>query len=837
MAIYHLSAKIISRSGGRSSVAAAAYRSRDSIYDQRQGLDFDYSEKKDLAYSEILLPINAPTKLKDRSTLWNTVEKRENRKDAQLAREIEIALPIELTLDEQINLVNEFAQKNFVDSGMIADINIHASDKNPHAHIMLTTREVNQNGFSQKNRDWNKKENVFKWRENWAIIQNQKLLEAGHEIQVDHRSFAERGIDLLPTKKLGIAAQFLPEGYLFLTEQTNLDRLSEYQKICQENGEKIIADPENALKHVSHYQAVFKEKDILDFAFRHSADAKQFEEVKLKLERSPELVRLGINDKGEELFTTRTMLDNENKMVESARALKNIETHKVDQKILTQTEANFTLNREQKAAFHYLAEGGDVSVLIGRAGAGKSYTLNAVREAYETGGYKVRGVALAGIAAEGLQNESGIESATIHSQLLKWQQGEDVLTAKDVLVVDEAGIVGTRQLQSITAEVHAKGAKVIFVGDNEQLPPIEAGGALRGVMKRTGYFELNNVVRQKKDWQKETTVFLSGEKEEVGQALQTYHDRGGVKFSRDLEGAKETMIADWTTYKIQNRDKSAVMMAFTNKDVFDLNLRARDYLKATGKLTEESHLVITEKGKREFTVGDRIIFLKNDKNLGVKNGSLGTVLKIDSEKTMPAMAVKLDTGPTVAVDLTHYRDIDYGYASTVHKTQGTTVDRAFTLATKHFDKHAAYVSLSRHREDVTLYYSEDEFKDFEELIKVLGREKPKDLAIDFNKNKEMKSEGQEKHLEAGPQTIAGHYSRDITKEGKKYAVIASLESDKKWFVPFKEEYDRFLFKKVEFDGQSMSLAIGKNGPPPLSKGVSQLSQAVKPGKVGLEKGS
>jgi Ti-type conjugative transfer relaxase TraA len=835
MAIYHLSAKIISRSAGRSSVAAAAYRSRGSLHDERQGLDFDYSEKKDLAYSEILLPKNVPAELKDRSVLWNEVEKRENRKDAQLAREIELALPLELTLEKQIELVEEFTQNNFVDQGMIADINIHSSEKNPHAHIMLTTREIDKNGFGFKNRNWNKKENVFEWREQWAIIQNQKLLEAGHEIQVDHRSFAERGIDLIPQKKLGIAAQFLPEGYLFLTEPTNLDRLSEYQKICRENGEKIIADPDNALKHVSHYHAIFKEKDILDFAFRHSADAEQFEEVRLKLENSSELIRLGTNDKGEELFTTRTMLDNENKMIESARALKNIESHKVDQKTITQTQANFTLNKEQATALRYIVEGGDVSILIGRAGTGKSYTLNSIREAYETTGYNVRGVALAGIAAEGLQNESGIESNTIHSQLLKWRAGEDLLTEKDILVVDEAGIVGTRQMQTITAEVQAKGAKVIFVGDNEQLPAIEAGGAFWGLMKRVGYYELNNIVRQKQDWQKEATVLFSGGKEQVGRGLQMYQDKDGIKFNSTLEAAKENMIKDWTNYRIQNPDKSAVLMAFTNKDVFDLNIRARKYLKATGKLGEEFQPVITEKGNREFTSGDRVIFLRNDKNLGVKNGSLGTVLKIDSEKPAPSMVVGLDTGPTVAIDLKQYRDIDYGYAATIHKTQGATLDRAFTLATKHFDKHAAYVSMSRHREDVTLYYSQDQFKYLEELKKVLGRENPKDLAIDFGQNKGMKIEVREKPPEARSQTIEGHYSRDITKAGKKYAVIASLESDKKWLVPFREEYDQFLFKRVEFDGQSMQLATSKTLSDPLNKDLPQLPQAGKLPKADLGK--
>ena len=126
-----------------------------SIYDKSQGLTFDYTRKKDLAHSEILLPENAPARLADRPTLWNEVEHAERRKDAQLAREIELALPAELTLNQNIELVREFVKTNFVDQGMIADVNIHTKKDNPHAHILLTTREVTEEGFGKKVRAWN----------------------------------------------------------------------------------------------------------------------------------------------------------------------------------------------------------------------------------------------------------------------------------------------------------------------------------------------------------------------------------------------------------------------------------------------------------------------------------------------------------------------------------------------------------------------------------------------------------------------------------------------------------------------------------------------------------
>ena len=176
MHYYHLSAKIIARSGGRSAVAAAAYRSRSILYDTRQDLSFDYIYRRDLAHSEILLPYNAPSRFAHRAALWNEAENLEKRSDAQLAREIELALPAELTLEQNKELVKEFVQRNFVDHGMIADINIHNKKYNPHAHILLTLRAVTKDGFGEKVRAWNANSKLFHWREEWAKIQDENLL-------------------------------------------------------------------------------------------------------------------------------------------------------------------------------------------------------------------------------------------------------------------------------------------------------------------------------------------------------------------------------------------------------------------------------------------------------------------------------------------------------------------------------------------------------------------------------------------------------------------------------------------------------------------------------------
>lgn len=197
MAIYHFSVKIISRSSGRSATAAAAYRSGEYVRDERQGRDHDYTNRGGVLHTEILLPENAPSWMGNRSDLWNGVEASEKRKDARLSREIVVALPHELTDDQRLELVRGFAQEQFVARGMVADVAVHSpgaegDERNHHAHIMLTTRSIDEDGFGKKAREWNAKDLLEGWRSEWADVVNHALEAQGHDLTVDHRSLSEQ---------------------------------------------------------------------------------------------------------------------------------------------------------------------------------------------------------------------------------------------------------------------------------------------------------------------------------------------------------------------------------------------------------------------------------------------------------------------------------------------------------------------------------------------------------------------------------------------------------------------------------------------------------------------
>ena len=253
MAIYHCSIKIISRGKGKSAVAAAAYRSGETLTNEYDGVTHDYTRRGGIVHTEILLPDNAPAEYSGRGVLRNAVEKIEKAKNAQLAREIEIALPQELTREQGISLVREYVKEQFVNAGMCADIAIHdKQDGNPHAHVMLTMRPIEKDGtwgakqkkeyildrdgnkiYDPKKRqykcksipatDWNEQSKAEDWREAWAEICNQYLARGNHAERIDHRSYERQGIDQIPTVHLGVAA-FQMEKRGIRTNRGNLNR-------------------------------------------------------------------------------------------------------------------------------------------------------------------------------------------------------------------------------------------------------------------------------------------------------------------------------------------------------------------------------------------------------------------------------------------------------------------------------------------------------------------------------------------------------------------------------------------------------------------------------------
>jgi Ti-type conjugative transfer relaxase TraA len=733
MAIYHLHVKVIGRKAGSSAVASAAYRSASRLRDERLERNHDFSAKRSVVHSEVLLPENAPEAWHDRERLWNEVEAFEARKDAQLAREVEFALPRELTPPQGIELARDFVRSEFVDRGMIADLNVHwdmAEDgmPKPHAHVMLTMRQVevrgDERGFGRKVRDWNRTEMVERWRERWAELANERLAELDIDARIDHRSLEAQGIALEPQSQVGAPAQRIESDGVEAADRADMHR-----EIARGNGARIIANPDLALDAITHQQSTFTRRDMAKFAHRHSEGIDQFNQVLDAIHNTPDLVELGQDERGEDRFTTRQMIEAEQRLHRAAESMAGRERHELNDRhrqaaLAYAKQRGLVLSGEQADALAHVTDGRDLGVVVGHAGTGKSAMLGVAREAWEAAGYEVRGAALSGIAAENLESGSGIASRTIASLEHGWEQGRDLLSQSQVLVIDEAGMVGTRQLERVLSHAAEAGAKVVLVGDPRQLQSIEAGAAFRSIHERHGGVEIGEIRRQREDWQRDATRDLATGR--TGNALEAY--RGSVHEAQTREQARDDLIDRWDRDRQAAPERSRIILTHTNDEVRALNEAARERMRSGGDLGDEVRVTV-ERGKRNFASGDRVMFLQNERGLGVKNGTLGTIEQVSAQ----SMSVRTDDGRNVAFDLKDYSKIDHGYAATIHKAQGMTVDRTHVLATPGMDAHGSYVALSRHRDGVDLHYGCDDFASQDRLTRTLSRDRSKDMASDYER--------------------------------------------------------------------------------------------------------
>lgn len=771
MAIYHCSAKPVSRSGGRSAVAAIAYRTASLLTNERDGLTHDFTAKKGVVHSEIVLPVDVEADWAlDRSALWNAAERAERRRDSRVAREFEIALPHELSAGARLSLARAFAQDLADRYGAAVDFAIHVpqgkSDiRNVHAHVMMTTREVTPDGLGEKTMI----ERENRWllandlptshmqmrdiRKAFADLANRHLLEAGLDIRVDHRSHLDRGLELSPTEHMGVHASQM--------ERRGLDvsRARLEDTTAKKNADLIRRKPEEVLRILTDEKSVFDRHDIARTIHRYINDNDGFQRAFAAVMASPQLVEL-LPEQNNKLakYSTREMITVEHAMAASSLRMAERNSHgvsanKIDQAIRRQDAilGGSGLTDEQRTAVRHITSPNQIAAVIGFAGAGKSTMLAAAREAWEAQGYRVHGAALAGKAAEGLTTSSGIAARTLASWEYGWSRGRHELARNDILVIDEAGMVASRQLARFVAEAEKRGAKLVLVGDHEQLQAIGAGSPFRAIAERIGSVELTDIRRQKHDWQREATVAFATHR--TAEGLQHYAERDSIRFAKDREQACADLIRDYFADRAQSPEGSRIALAHRRVDVRAINDGIRSALQAEGLLAKgdgqagsgQGHgdgdgrtncelVYQTVNGKRAFAPGDRIVLLENNRDLDVKNGMLGTVEAVEPN----ALHLRLDgssggqnNARTLSLPVKDYQSFDHGYATTIHKAQGATVDRAFVMASSTMDRHLTYVAMTRHREAVNLYAGRDDLKDMKEMVASMGRSGVKETTLDY----------------------------------------------------------------------------------------------------------
>jgi ATP-dependent exoDNAse (exonuclease V) alpha subunit len=477
---------------------------------------------------------------------------------------------------------------------------------------------------------------------------------------------------------------------------------------------------------------------------------------------------------GERHYSTRAMVDLEKAMAARVGQLASASSHEVRHEAaeaamkVYELEKGFQLSAEQRAAVLHITTGGQLAAVRGAAGAGKTTFMGPARAAWESAGYRVRGAALAGKAAAGME-AVGIKSQTVHSllagldggwkererklqesaaaadkavadglaagrqpseKLLIWQAGTQAeleehrareVTNRDVILVDEAGMIGSRQMSALMQHAEKIGFKLVLVGDEKQLQAVAAGGAFQVVQREAGYAELADNRRQRDAADREAArAVVAGQ---AGEALRSYLDRDRIHINADQREAAAQMVKDWAGS--ESRASEKLMLAKTRAEVRLLNDLAREEMKNAGKLINAVTFTAAA-GQREFAEGDRLLFTKNDLELRVKNGHLSTIEKIDFGLQGHArIHVRMDhDGSLVTITpglaqgkqkepFTHF---EYGYAVTTHKAQGVTVDRAFVLGLG--DREMGYVQMTRHRDACHIYITAQEIDKLEEAAEV-----------------------------------------------------------------------------------------------------------------------
>lgn len=766
MAIAHFSASIVSRGGGRSVVLSAAYRHCAKMEYEREARTIDYTRKQGLLYEEFVLPPDAPKWVRaliaDRSVsgaaeaFWNSVEAFEKRADAQLARDLTIALPLELSPEQNIALVRDFVEKHILAKGMIADWVYHDNPGNPHIHLMTTLRPLAEDGFGSKKvavigedgqpvrtksgkilyELWSGSTDDFNvLRDGWFERLNHHLALGGIDLRIDGRSYEKQGIDLEPTIHLGVGAKALERKAEQQGVRPELERIELNEERRSENTRRILNNPAIVLDLIMREKSVFDERDVANVLHRYVDDPAVFRQLMLRIILNPEVLRLqrdtidfATGEKVPARYSTRTMIQLEATMARQALWLSGKETHAVSASVLDATfQRHARLSEEQKTAIECIARPARIAAVVGRAGAGKTTMMKAAREAWELAGYRVVGGALAGKAAEGLEKEAGIESRTLASWELRWNRGRDVLDNRTVFVMDEAGMVASKQMAGFVDTVVRSGAKIVLVGDPEQLQPIEAGAAFRAIVDRVGYAELETIYRQREEWMRKASLDLA--RGNVEKALAAYNSNARITGQRLKAEAVESLIADWN--HSYDPAKTTLILAHLRRDVRMLNVLAREKLVERG-VVGDGHVFKTADGIRQFDVGDQIVFLKNETSLGVKNGMIGHVVAAAPSRIV-AVTGEGEHRRHVVVEQRFYNSLDHGYATTIHKSQGATVDRVKVLASLSLDRHLTYVAMTRHREDLQLYYGRRSFAFNGGLAKVLSRKNAKETTLDYER--------------------------------------------------------------------------------------------------------
>lgn len=780
MAIGFARVEFVKRSAGKNACAKAAYNSRSEV--EFQGSDhadpkiYDWSEKTKPAHHDVLLPDHVDAKFKDLEVLWNAVEKKEIKSNAQVAMEVVLALPDDkvVTVEDKIQLTRGFVQQHFVDKGLGAQIDIHApeplliitrdnqelglkkgmrgdiisrsednilieldsgaqislnpkeftgfivKEHNWHAHVLLTTRRFKENGLEFE--DGKARDMVPRINKGRVVAgPDWGKLWAEHQNQF----FQEKGLDLrvdtngiVPQEHLG---PYRMRGRAF-------DMFEEHHYRLEANRVES-KDPEKILEAITAQKSIFTKEDVGRFLSKHIS-AEAVDGVLKGFWQQPELVQLADKRTGELVsrFTSKKVIEEEQQILRLSDRIYEKKSFNISSKVVNLSSKG--LNKEQLQAFQGIVEGQRLSLIQGYAGTGKSHLLKALQTAYEETGYRVRALGPDNTTAEVLREKGLPHTENVFRFLFGLHNDRrKILNGKEVWILDEAGKLGNRPLLEFLREAEKRDVQVILSGDTAQMPPVERGGMFKAFCEQYGSQVLEDIQRQKKVKHRDIARNLATG--DFGSALDKLSSVHGVRWSGNKREAMEELILRWAKDTRSFPQASALIIAHSNAEVKVLNEMVRLIRKQRGELADKEFQCSTSQGNIYVSVGDRLEFRSNNKTLGLTNGLSGTLIEAEPDRFVVAVRSEDKKRQIVAFNPQEYHAFQLGYASTFYRSQGRTIDRAYVLHSPMMNKEMFYVGLTRHVKDVNYFVSKEEVYCLADLKRMAFKSSSKSLTVDY----------------------------------------------------------------------------------------------------------
>ena len=723
MAIQFARIELVGRNRGGNACRKGAYNARLIIKDNRTNITFNFKNKGDNVYHEILLPEGVNKKFKLSAELMNEIERVETRKNSSLLKDIVIALPDdkELNLQDRINITHRLIEEmQWVKEGLPVQIDIHQphdGEKNWHAHILLPKRRFAECGekLGAKARDLDIQirggKIPYGFAEDKMIhekvkdVINNYFKELGLENRVD-------SISLNPAEHIGPVRM-----------------RSIFNEAAKRNEERRVSELEHlksgreVLEKVTRHMSVFGRADI-----RRSVKCIPNKEVRERLVEDAlsdkSVLELITNDvSGKKYYTTKQIRSEEHKLIRLSSYVDNLDNvvlgkEKISKEIRYLIEnAKTDLTYEQhKSLKEILLSNSGLRIVRGRAGVGKSYVLGKVNSIASSSGTNVIGVAPTHRAKMELESCGFERVDTIKGMLFKLANGRFDLPERSLLVLDEAGMVGNDDYGEFLRVAATRKCNVILSGDERQLESVSRGGMFEVFANHYGSSTIFDIQRQASNWGKSVAMAFSKGEVEKGLEILAHDDR--IKWEEDAESSMKELLHDWSVSGYYVRDR--LILAVKNKDVASLNHGARQYLKLEGKLSGDEFLV----GGSYYMKGDRILITKTNRELGLINGDLAELSYASGNKFTLRFRYSdnVHDDKYVSFDPSEYRGFRHGYATTVFKAQGASVKDVYVYHNGFSTLRNSYVSLSRHIDELRLFVNRESTSNTVSLTRQLSQD-------------------------------------------------------------------------------------------------------------------